>query len=208
MFRKTLGAMLALLLPVVVCAQAVPRPKEFYFDADPVTTRPIVLVEGDDEAVQARLLRLVERGDRNAAAAAAQLAHIAMAGGRGDVGHALYARALQAGRGAQIRAVHWNYGWDLYRSGAVDQALTHWLQAYDNRLHNPEWVPPTFALALWQLDRPHEAVAWYGAAVRTWPERWMQPGDFTGLLPDWSQADRAVMAQVHAAWADNPPDWL
>lgn len=206
--RSIIGAALALLLlPSAASGQTVPRPAEFYFDEDVRTTRPVTAVRGDDEAAQQRLLRMIERNDRNADQAQAQLAHIAMQAGRGELGRALYDQVLETmGRGALRDSVRWSYGWDLYRSGATAEALEQWVAAAENRPQNPEWQPPTFALALWQLERHDEARDWYAAAVRTWPGRWSNP-DLAALLPDWREEERAVLAQVHAAWAEDPPAW-
>lgn len=188
-------------------AQQLPRPAEFYFDEDERTARPVTAVEGSDEPAQQRLLRMIERSERHANAAQAQLAHIAMAAGRVDTGRALYDQLLESlGRGWLRHAVQWNYGWDLYRAGDVEAALEQWIGAGTGRPASPEWVPPTFALALWTLDRRDEARDWYAAAVRTWPTRWTDP-DLAALLPEWSEAERAVLAEVHAAWVEDPPAW-
>lgn len=200
---------LALLLPLALHAQTVPAPKEFYFDEDAATARPIVAIAGDDEATLERLMQLMERDRRDADRAAAQLAHVAMRTGRTDVGHALYQRAFDdtSERSALRYALHWNYGWDLARTGDTEGALPHWLAAGFDRLIDPEWLPPTLALALWRLDRRDEALAWYAAAVRTWPNRWRDPGDFSALLPDWREDERKTLGEVHAAWLENPPAW-
>lgn len=193
----------------IAAAQALPGPAEFYFDEDASVTSPIVAIVGEDEATIEQLVRLMERGGRHADQAVAQLAHLSMASGRTDTGLALYARARgKAAEGSlRLRALLWNQGWDLYRAGQVDAALSTWTQAYANRIVHPSWVPPTFALALWKLDRRDEAVAWYAAAVRTHPDRWSNPAALPGLLPDWSEADRATVAEVLAAWRENPPAW-
>jgi len=132
-----------------------------------------------------------------------------MPGGRSDTGMALSARPLDsASAGSQRRrALQWNQAWDLYRSGDVERALGLWVQAGNNPVVRYAWVPPTLALALWKLDRRDEAVAWYAAAVRTWPDRWTDPSALPGLLPDWSEADRATLAEVLAAWREDPPAW-
>lgn len=203
------SVLLLFLLSFAVCAQGLPRPAEFYFDEDAAVTRPLAVVEGDDEAAQQRLLRMIERNVRNANLAAAQLGQIAMAAGRTDVGHMLYRQALEgtSGRAGAGPAIHWHYGWDLYRLGEHEAALGQWTQAFAGRLQNPAWVPPTLALALWRLERRAEATAWYAAAVRTWPDRWASPGDFSALLPDWSAQDRALLREVHAAWVEDAPAW-
>ena len=198
---------LALLVPFAAAAQQVPAPVEFYFDEDVRTARPVTALEGDDEATQQRLLRLVERNARNAGEAQGQLAHIAMNQGYADTGRALYDQLLASlGRGALRNSVQWNYGWDLYRDGDAAGALEQWLGASMNRPQNPEWVPATFALALWQLDRREEATRWYAAAVRTWHDRCVDP-DLAAQLPDWREGERATLREVYEAWVQDPLTW-
>ncbi|MGY1522038.1 tetratricopeptide repeat protein [Luteimonas sp. A482] len=189
-------------------AQSLPRPAEFYFDEDS-SARPIVAIEGNNEATVAQLVRMMERGGRNAEQAVPQLAHLSMAAGRTETGMALYAQGLaSSSEGSQRhRSLQWNQAWDLYRAGDVEAALPLWLQASSNRVVKPSWVPPTLALALWKLGRREEAVAWYAAAVRTYPDRWTNAGALPGLLPDWSDDDRATLVEVLAAWSQNPPAW-
>ena len=199
------------LLPLLAVAQSpLPRPAEFYFDEDLTVTRPVTAIDGSDEAAIAQLLRLMERGGRNADRAVAQLAHLSLASGRVENGHALYARALEmtSPRGHQHNAVRWNDGWDLYRLGDTEGSLAQWSEAGANRgVVYPAWAPPTLALALWKLDRRDEAVRWYAAAVRTYPDRWSNPAQLPALLPDWTDADRATLAEVLAAWRQDPPAW-
>lgn len=201
-----LSACLAIagLLPVTGFAQdALPAPKEFYFDADAMTTRP-VQARGGGNADQ--LVTLMERGGRDARAAAAQLAAIAYRDGRNDLGESLYARALSGGtQVAGHSTVLWNQGWDRYRAGDVAGALDAWRRAGTGRPGAPAWVPPTFALALWSLDRRDEAVRWYAAAVRTEPALWADAARLATLLPDWREEDRARLADVVAAWRAAPP---
>ena len=189
-------------------AQSLPRPAEFYFDEDS-GARPFVAIEGSDDATVAQLVRMMERGGRHADQAVPQLAHLSMAGGRTETGMALYAQALaSSSEGSQRhRSLQWNQAWDLYRGGDVEGALSLWVQASSNRVVKPSWVPPTLALALWKLDRREEAVTWYAAAVRTYPDRWTNPAALAGLLPDWSDEDRATLAEVLAAWNEDPPAW-
>lgn len=202
-------ALLLTATPLLAFAQSLPRPAEFYFDEDGNVARAIVVIEGSGEPVIEQLLQQVERGRRGADRAAAQLARIAMESGRIDTGKALYARALELVSSAQGRhAIAWNHGWDLYRSGDIEGALAQWVLAFENRgTVRPGWVPPTLALALWKLDRRTEAVAWYAAAVRTWPDRWAYEASLPSLLPEWSEADRATLAEVLAAWREAPPSW-
>ena len=188
-------------------AQALPRPAEFYFDAEPNTTRPIVAIRETGDAAVQKLLKAIERNPR-AKEEHAQLAHLAMESGRADLGKDLYARTLSrvSDTDALWRPVVWNYGWDLYRSGDTAGALAQWQQLLARR-SDGSWVPPTLALALWRNDRKDEAVQWYAAAVRTEPQLWRDPANFPRLLPDWRDAERATLAEVQAAWAANPPAW-
>lgn len=180
---------------------ALPRPAEFYFDADTMTTRQVVAVRESGDAATERLLRLIERNPR-AKAEHAQLAHLAMQGGRVDLGRELYARALARIDTADglWRPVMWNYGWDLYRAGDAAAALDQWATMLAARNTTAAWVPPTLAIALWELGRRDEAVAWYAAAVRTEPGQWSFNDKFATLLPDWRDAERATLGEVHAAW--------
>lgn len=205
---RLIGALVLVVLPLGLFAQDIPRPKEFYFEADTDVTRPLELYPAaDGEDVVARLLQVRDRGRRDAALAGAQLAHISYATGRADTGAALYAEALQRAEGARQRdAMHWNHGWDLYRDGNFAGALEQWRIAGAERLKGPSWLPPTLALGLWRLDRRDEAVRWYAAAVRTEPSLWQSP-DLARLLPDWTEADRALLAEVAAAWRVAPPSW-
>ncbi|HEY1034234.1 MAG TPA: tetratricopeptide repeat protein, partial [Pseudoxanthomonas sp.] len=68
-------------------------------------------------------------------------------------------------------------------------------------------IPPTMALVLWKLDRKADAVAWYGAAVRTEPLLWTDARNYATLLPAWQQEDRDTLAEVLGAWQANPPRW-
>lgn len=185
-----------------------PRPAEFYFDADAQATRPVIAVRETGDAAVAKLLKLIDR-DPRAKAEHAQLAHLAMAGGRADLGRELYARALVriTPSDALWRAVMWNYGWDLYRAGDAATALEQWRALASSRSTTPSWLPPTLAMVLWTLGRKDEAVTWYAAAVRTEPGQFRDTSRHAQLLPDWTGAERATLADVQAAWARNPPNW-
>ena len=203
---RTLALALLLALAGTASAQTLPRPVEFYFDEDAATTEPLAAPAALDEASVQRLLRSAGR-DSRARAELARVAHVAMAEGRTDLGRSLYQRAL-AGLDAVSnlsRPLHWHYGWDLYRAGDHAAALEHW--ATSARRGSPAWVPPTFALGLWKLGRREEAVQWYAAAVRTEPQRWNDARNLPKLLPGWRDDERATLAEVHAAWAANPPAW-
>ena len=189
-------------------AQSLPKPAEFYFDADPSTTRPIVAVRESGDAAVQKLLKTIER-DPRAKEEHAQLAHLAMESGRADLGRDLYGRTLVrvSQTDALWRPVMWNYGWDLYRSGDAAGALAQWQELVLARRSNASWMPPTLALALWSNGRRDEALQWYAAAVRTEPQLWRDPANFPRLLPEWRDSEHATLAEVQAAWAANPPSW-
>lgn len=209
MFVRSLFAAALLAATGAVSAQTLPKPAEFYFDADANTLKPIVAVRETGEAAMEKLAKAVERNPR-AKGEAAQLAHLAMEAGRADLGRQLYARALAViDRSDGLwRAVVWNYGWDLYRAGDFEGALTQWRTLVESRSVTAAWMPPTLALSLWSVGRKEEAVQWYAAAVRSEPQLWNGTGQFARLLPEWREADRELLAQVQAAWAANPPTWV
>ncbi len=188
-------------------AQNVPKPKEFYFDDDRAAA-PIVAIAGvQGDALVDQLVRARERG-RKTVEATVQLAHIAIADGRTDLGKQLYRQAMDSTQsgGSLWRSIRWNYGWDLYRLGEYPAALEQW-SSLISAVGGASWVPPTLALGLWKADRKTEALQWYAAAVRTEPTLWTDPANFPRLLPDWSDEQRAVLAEVHQAWLANPPVW-
>lgn len=201
-----LAAVACLAWSFTATAQNLPSPKEFYFDVDEHAA-PIVVATGEGDALVEALVKERKGSGRRAIEATAQLAHVAYAQGRPELGAALYDQALQETDPNRSlgRDISWNYGWDLYRKGDYQQALECWVPLVSSSLGGPSWIPPTLALVLWQLDRKEEAIQWYAAAVRTEPMRWGTPNQYVTLLPAWSQADRDLLAQVQAAWAANPP---
>jgi hypothetical protein len=140
--------------------------------------------------------------------ATAQLAHIAMTDDRVALGKSLYEQGLaSSSRTSGLgRSVRWNYAWDLYRNAEFAQAFGLWNELAGG-FGQPSWLPPTMALSLWSLDRKAEAVQWYAAAVRTEPNLWADPANYPTLLPDWSEQERAKLAEVFSAWAAAPPAW-
>lgn len=208
--RIVLSAALAV-SAMAVQAQSLPKPKEFYFDADTVVARPLVAISdaSQGDALAEQLVRMMERG-RKSVEATSQLARIAFRSDRVELGKTLYRQALDRAGGAGSsmgRAVIWNYGWDLLHAGDAAGALGQWSMLAGASLGGPSWVPPTLALGLWQAGRKDEAVQWYAAAVRTEPEQWSHAANFATLLPDWSTQDREALAQVLAAWQAAPPAW-
>ncbi|WP_066092064.1 tetratricopeptide repeat protein [Xanthomonas massiliensis] len=190
-------------------AQRVPAPKEFYFDEDRGTARAVEVVPGGGDEMVDKLAAMLQRNDSRAPEIRAQLAHIAFAADRRDLGERLYKETLssRALSPSLQRAVAWNYAWDLYHAGDVQGALAQWTALANGRPAAPDWLPPTLALALWSAGQREDAVAWYAAAVRTWPDRWNDAANFPQLLPAWREADRATLAEVFAAWRAQPPAW-
>ncbi|MEO8367510.1 MAG: tetratricopeptide repeat protein [Pseudoxanthomonas sp.] len=206
-FQRWAGAAALALAAFAAQAQTLTKPAEFYFDEDRKTARLIVAVEGEGEPLAEQLVKQIERG-RNRTEATAQLAHVAMSENRTELGEKLYREAVATteGRGTLGRAVRWNYGWDLYRLGQKQAALEQWAELARG-FGSPSWVPPTLALVLWDLDRKAEAVQWYAASVRTEPNLWGDPANFSSLLPGWSDPERKRLAEVFAAWQADPPTW-
>ena len=204
-FRIALAVLLAT-YGLAAQAQALSKPKEFYFDKDD-SARPIVVVPGEGEALTETLMKMRERG-RKPVEATAQLAHLAIQQNRPELANQLYGEAMQSSPASNSlgRSVRWNYAWDLYRVGETKLALELWAELAD-AFGSHTWLPPTLALGLWSEDRKAEAVQWYAAAVRTEPDLWGNPANFPALLPDWREQDRARLAEVFAAWQANPPAW-
>jgi tetratricopeptide (TPR) repeat protein len=189
-------------------AQGLPKPKEFYFDEDKSTTRAVVAVPGQGDAVVDRLASIVQR-DPRAVEARVQLASIAFRSGRRELGEQLYQAVLGnlSSTSQQYRTVIWNYGWDLLHTGDAARAVEQWSLLAGGRPSAPGWLPPTLALGLWQAGRKDEALQWYAAAMRTWPDKWNDAASVAAQLPEWSDADRAALADVLAACRANPPTW-
>ncbi|MCC7633216.1 tetratricopeptide repeat protein [Stenotrophomonas rhizophila] len=210
--HKRAGVMLAAGLAMALtafgaAAQSLPALQEFYFDKD-AAAAPMVLIQGSDSGLVDQLMKQRERG-RKALEATVQLAGVAMAQGRPELGRTLYQEALATAPATTVpgRTVRWNYGWDLFRLGQAEAALAQWNAAVGGMRGNPSWAPPTYALALWTLGRKDEAVRWYAAAVRTEPGLWNDSSRHAQLLPGWRDSERATLVAVQQAWAAQPPAW-
>lgn len=201
-------ALAAALFAGATGAQTLPKPNEFYFDADAQTTKPVIAVRETGDAATDRLAKILER-KAHAPNEAAQLAHLAMQAGRNDLGRQLYGRALREVDGGSTfwRAINWNYAWDQFRAGAPEDAFRLWATVHNARTVNASWMPPTYALVLWTLGRKDEAVQWYAAAVRTEPDQWRTSARYAELLPEWRDSERATLAEVQQAWAAKLPKW-
>lgn len=191
-------------------AQNLPRPAEFYFDEDRLTTRPyepVALSSISDSTIQGLLRGRLN--DRRAIEQVGRIAHTAMTNDRANLGQQLYERALSdiGVNHGSYRQMMWNFARDLQRAGMHELALQRWSELIGSRTLRGSWIPPTMALSLWQARQPQDAIEWYAAMVRTHPQQWSQPGDFSELLPEWTAAERAVLVDVHAAWLADPPSW-
>ncbi|MBR7551522.1 tetratricopeptide repeat protein, partial [Mycobacterium tuberculosis] len=88
---------------------------------------PMIVVQSDGDELVAQLLKQRERG-RRTVEATVQLASVAIAQGRTELGEQLYREALKDApvQGSLGRSVRWNYGWDLLRQGQPEAALEQW----------------------------------------------------------------------------------
>lgn len=191
-------------------AQDAPRPVEFYFDEDRLTIRPyepVALESVSDGLIQGLLRQRLS--DRRAIEQVGRIAHTAIANASVELGEQLYARALSdiGVNHGSYRQMLWNFARDLQRAGQHEAAFQRWSELISARAVRGSWMPPTMALSSWQAGHRELALEWYAAAVRTHPQRWAEPGDFSALLPDWRPAERAILGEVHAAWLENPPSW-
>jgi Tfp pilus assembly protein PilF len=168
----------------------------------------VVVQQSQGDALVAQLLKQRERG-RRVVEATVQLASVAIAQGRTELGEQLYREALKDApvQSSVGRGVRWNYGWDLLRQGQPEAALEQWQAAAGSTLSKPSWLPPSYALALWRLGQKEQAVQWYAAAVRTEPSQWSDSSRYAQLLPQWREDERASLAEVQQAWAAAPPAW-
>ncbi|WP_459062557.1 tetratricopeptide repeat protein [Stenotrophomonas sp. PSU-St15] len=189
-------------------APVLPAPQEFYFDNDAAAAPMVVVQQSQGDALVAQLLKQRERG-RRVVEATVQLASVAIAQGRSELGEQLYREALKDApvQSSVGRGVRWNYGWDLLRQGQPEAALEQWQAAAGSTLSKPSWLPPSYALALWRLGQKEQAVQWYAAAVRTEPSQWSDSSRYAQLLPQWREDERASLAEVQQAWAAAPPAW-
>ncbi|HBN55080.1 MAG TPA: hypothetical protein DD456_13935, partial [Stenotrophomonas sp.] len=130
-------------------AQGMPKIAEFYFDDD-AAAKPVHALPPEQPGLVEQLMKLRERG-RKGVEATTQLAGIAYAENRVELGEKLYQEALGAvsDNSLQARGIRWNLGWSLYRHGDAEAALQQWSAAAQAARGNVAWVPPTLALALW-----------------------------------------------------------
>jgi predicted Zn-dependent protease len=119
-------------------------------------------------------------------------------GAEEDYAHAL---KLAANDPRQLRFAHWSHGWALLGLDRPEAALSEWREV--ERLHggHPYWLPYTYAIGLWAAGRHDEAVAYYAAAVRSFPERWATRESVRTHSSKMKPEEQALMLEVFTAWA-------
>jgi tetratricopeptide (TPR) repeat protein len=140
-------------------------------------------------------------------AALAQRGRLRMREGRMEDGQSDFdaAIALADADSSDARLVLWTYGWAQLEAGNLPDALHNWQEA--ERLHggHPFWVSYSFATVLWLMDEQELAVAYYDAAVRSYPKQWGNADAVARSTLDWQPLPRAAIADVFAAWQSQQP---
>jgi hypothetical protein len=177
-----------------------PVPTDYYGDEDDAAVAPKTIDPGDQRALKVH--EQILQYDPENVNARMQNAELLIARGLRQRGLDEYAYALRlAGSNPkQLRTVHWNYGWALYKVGEPRGALSQWIQA--EKLHggHPQWAPTTFAIGLWAAQEPELALTFYRSAVRSNPRRW---GEIAGLKEstrNWNDDQKAAIETVYTAW--------
>jgi len=97
------------------------------------------------------------------------------------------------------RRIEWYYGWSLWSMGRDAEALYRWRSAERAHGGQPEWVPYTYALALWRLGKTDVAVKYFGAAQATDP-RWGTAQGLKRRTERWDETERRIAVEVQDAW--------
>lgn len=191
-----------------VAAPALPiatTPAPSYPHEDPAAMAQVTRESRDPRANQRVLAKLdaaIERDPSHVGLRASRAHHYAMLG-QGDLSEADYARAMMLARDNPVlkRHVSWSWGWARLALDDPREALVHWRDA--ERLHGglPHWVPYTYALALWQLDRRDLAVAYYDAAARSFPLKWGNRAGVRKSTALWRTRERELLDEVYVEWA-------
>lgn len=183
---------------------AVPPPAEKYLDPDPFSradqTVDLNGMENPLKGLDARIAAdptdfhlFVERGYLKA--------------DRGDVkgAQADYAQAVKAAgdNAHELRFAHWSHGWALLGLELPEASLAEWRES--EKLHggHPYWVPYTYAMGLWAAGRNDEAVAYYAAAVRSFPERWGSRETVRTHSSKMKPEEQALLLAVFNEWEAN-----
>lgn len=163
---------LVLTLPAALRAQELPPLDAAYVDVDPAAQR-VSAIDSNDSGQRSALENTVRREPRNVIARLQYAQLLLDRGLRARVSREIASAVRFADEGSTLlRSVHFNAGWMHYRMGEFDAARSHWLQSF--RLHggHPDWVPVTFALALWGQGDRDTALAYFRLAASARPEQW------------------------------------
>jgi tetratricopeptide (TPR) repeat protein len=118
-------------------------------------------------------------------------------GAEADYAHAI---ALAAKDKRHLRFAHWSHGWALLGLGQPEAALAAWRET--EKLHggHPYWLPYTYAMGLWAAGRNDEAVAYYAAAARSFPERWGERAAVKTHSSKMKVEEQALLLEVFSEW--------
>ena len=175
-------------------------PAASYPDSDPAAVRPDML-DPQDRSARQNLEQVLRRAPKNVPAKV-QNAWLLLARGTRQRGYDAFEDAIRSApaNSLPLRHAHWNYGWALFAGADVPQALEHWQLAAQLHGGHPTWVPTTFAVGLWLTGRSDLALDYYGAAVKSDPDRWGEASGLAEATRNWGANEKLAIEAVHAAW--------
>jgi Tfp pilus assembly protein PilF len=105
----------------------------------------------------------------------------------------------------QQRHVRWSYGWGLFNLGQSEAALEQWRQAAELHGGRPFWLPYTLAVGYWQSGEEDQALHWYTAAARSFPQRWGKAEGLARATAGWKAAEREAVDALFLRWRKQNP---
>lgn len=191
---------LALLIPDMASAQALPVPAASYPDADPAGG-VYPEMDPDQPGLEAALNSAVRR-DRDNPVPLAQRGMMYFLQGVRTRGQRDYDRAFEVGEpgSAELRYAHWSYGWTMLSVGEHATAVAHWQRAAGMHPGNPEWVPATIAVGLWSMGARDTALAFFDVAAREQPGRWASVEAVNSTTAGWRPNERLAAQSLHDHW--------
>lgn len=200
-WRRLVVAALLVSWASTAAALEIPVPAERYADPDPAGSVYPDL-DHTDETIEASLNSAIRR-NRDNPVPLAQRGLLHFLQGARSRGQRDYDRAFSVGdaEGPERRYAHWSYGWALYGTGDHAGALAQWMTAH--RLHggDPQWVPATYALALWSIGAREVAVDFFDRAARGQPGLWGSAAAVDATTAGWRPNERLVMQSLYNAWS-------
>jgi tetratricopeptide (TPR) repeat protein len=178
----------------------VPPPAQAYFDPDSSARMPIAVDLFDARAIR-ELNRRIAREPKQLGLYTARGHAYGFAGNRAAMEKDFeQAFALAGSDRAALRHVSWSQGWAYFGLGDARAALASFTSA--TQLHGgaPFWVPYTYAVALWRLDRRQEALRYWDAAARSAPERWGNAKVVQRWTRRWPAGNQAEVVALFEAW--------